>query len=351
MSRRSDSAQAEKTDARRLVEASAWRARLTEQDLESSPEFEAWLAQDHRNRRAWDHVQSSWDFFGEHAIAPELLDLRRRALSEAREAGRRHWDKGWLAERWPRAAAAAALLAVLAGSLAVWNLQQAVVYRTEAGENRVVTLTDGSKVQLDAQTELRVKYSKLARDLLLVKGQARFDVARDVERPFAVLAAGQKVVALGTAFNIDLLGRDLFVTLIEGKIVVLPQNSATRATAVNSVETASVDAASAGSIELTSGQQLTLSADKAPKVTAANVQRTTAWQNGQLIFDDEPLSSVVARINRYADKPLGVSGEAAELKLSGVFNVGDVDGFVTTVTSYLPIEARKTAQTIQLRHR
>src|SRR5687767_2506877 len=76
-------------DARCLVEAAAWRKHLTENNVESSEAFEAWLALDSRHEAAWRRVQGPWQFFGEQAAAPELIELRRAALAEARNIGRR----------------------------------------------------------------------------------------------------------------------------------------------------------------------------------------------------------------------------------------------------------------------
>ena len=94
-------------------------------------------------------------------------------------------------------------------------------YQTAAGERRVVTLADGSRLSLDASSEVTVQYRKHARDLHLLKGQARFDVAHDKSRPFSVVAGNQRVIATGTAFNIDMAGPKVFVTLIEGHVVVV----------------------------------------------------------------------------------------------------------------------------------
>jgi transmembrane sensor len=347
----------EKTEARRLVEAAAWRAHLTETDQDTTPAFEAWLVAEEGNRQAWHRVCHSWDFLGEQATSPELLDVRRRALADARSSGRQRWLADAFRGRFRRVRIAAGLgVLAIAGYLAV-TLMGPDVYRTAAGERRVVTLSDGSQIQLDSLTELRVDYSERARDLELLRGQARFDVAHDVERPFSVLAAGQKVVATGTAFNVDLLGSNLFVTLIEGKVVILPQgDGAGSFTPVSApvAEPGSADPvvparARPQSIELTPGQQLAVAPTGAASVAPANVRRATAWQNGQLVFDNEPLSSVIVRVNRYATRPLSLSDEkAAALRISGVFNTGDVEGFVTTITHYLPIEARRVDDTILL---
>src|SRR3546814_3333806 len=102
-----------------------------------------------------------------------------------------------------------------------WNAQRGDVYRAVAGERRLITLEDGSKISLDARSEVRVRYSKDARRLELLGGQARFDVAHDSRRPFSVRARDQLVIATGTAFNIDMVGSTVLVTLIEGRVEVL----------------------------------------------------------------------------------------------------------------------------------
>src|SRR3546814_3917007 len=110
------------------------------------------------------------------------------------------------------------------------------LYRTVLGERRVVTLADGSTVSLDAASEVRVAYSERARELALVRGQARFDVAHDPRRPFAVQARDQRVVATGTAFNVDLFGPQVLITLIEGHVQVLEATSSRAAPKARSEE-------------------------------------------------------------------------------------------------------------------
>ena len=192
------SAHGEISRERRLVEAAAWHSHLTEHGIETSAEFEAWLA-DSDNAVAWRQIQSSWSFVGEHATSPELLALRHAALEHAHREGAGRWARGKRGAGIWRAAAAASVATVLVAVWSVWAFNKPDVYRTVSGERRVVTLSDGSQVALDAQSEVRVAYSDSARALTLVQGQARFDVAKNPMRPFTVEAAGTKVVATGTA--------------------------------------------------------------------------------------------------------------------------------------------------------
>ena len=178
-------------------------------------------------------------------------------------------------------------LAVVWGG-ATW-LHRSDEYLTGQGERRVITLADGSRVSLDSNSGVTVKYTDNARMLHLLYGQARFDVTHDVERPFSVVAGGQKVIATGTSFNIDLGGPGVLVTLIEGHVVVVDER-----TGANSVKSV----APRQTVELNAGQQLEAEPEQSPAVEPANVQRVTAWMNGQLMFDDE------SRASRGAGEPL-----------------------------------------------
>ena len=205
----------------KLVEAAQWRMRLAEH--ETSPvDVDAWRAADLANEHAWQQVQASWLLLGEHAAEPELLVLREQALGHAREA-RESRALSFGVRPWHRSlkALAAMLVLLLAGGSSYYVIfKHADTYATRAGERRTITLSDGSQLVLDSRTEVRVRYSRSERDVQLVGGQARFNVSKDASRPFVVHAGGQWVRAVGTAFNVDLLGDTLAVTLIEGRVRV-----------------------------------------------------------------------------------------------------------------------------------
>ncbi len=331
------------TDTSRLTQAAAWRVRLAENDLDSCPELSAWLAEDPRNAAAWKRVQDDWDFFAEHANSPEILELRSEALAHAQEAGERRWVRSRRFAITHRLGIAAGILILAVGGLFVW-MKQPDLYTTRAGERRVVTLADGSQVALDSRSEVKVQYSAHARELTLTKGQARFDVAHDVERPFSVSADNHKVIATGTSFNVDLFGPSLLVTLIEGRVIVSSTPSLLELTKVDTPMPR---------ITLDAGEQVVFSPKKPPRVARVNVEQTTAWENGEIVSDNDPLASIVRRINRYAQNPVVIDDpQTGELRISGVFHTGDIDGFVSTIVAYLPVRAAKDADgTTRLTHR
>jgi transmembrane sensor len=327
----------------RLTEAAAWRVRLAEKDLQDSPELAAWIAEDAHNAAAWNQVQERWAMFTEHATSPEIIELRCRALAHAHEAGRGRWVRSKRFAIAHRLGIAAAIVVVAMGSLFVWT-QQSDAYSTSAGERRVVTLADGSQVALDSRSEVKVQYSAHARELTLTRGQARFDVAHDVERPFTVTADGHKVIATGTSFNVDLFGPSLLVTLIEGHIVV--------SSAPTFSQPANIDS-QIDRIILDAGEQVVFSPRAAPSIAHVNLGQATAWENGEVVFENDPLPVVVARINRYARHGVVIADtETSELRISGVFHTGDIDGFVSTIAAYLPVRVDKSADgTTRLTHR
>ena len=346
----------DKIDSERLEQAVGWRVRLAESPELYAEELSSWLAQDPRNREAWRSAQASWDFLGEHATSPAVISLRRTALAYASNTIRGQAVSVRL-RRLPVWVATAAVIVVVVSALAAWYLQRPDTYRTALGERRAVTLADGSQITLDSSSEVMVRYSANARALTLARGQARFDVTHDVERPFTVTANGRRVVATGTAFDVDLLGSDFLVTLIEGHVVVLPQGkpvgsaertpaTRTRSPGLSSSGGSSVNMAApladSSPIALDAGQQLVLSSHAAPRVTPVDIERVMAWERGKIVFNDEPLASVVERMNRYTSRRMDVADErVAALRISGVFHVGDVRGFVSTLTTYLPVKAEE----------
>ncbi len=309
----------------RLTQAARWRILLTEADAETCPAFEAWLS-DPQNRAAWEQVCAPWNFLADVAREPDLLAARQAALGDAFQASE-------IVRPMRRLLRAAALLLAIGLTVAggAWWVNLPDQYQTAQGERRVVTLKDGSRISLDANSLVTVRYLKNARMLELRRGQARFDVAHDKQRPFSVIAGDQKVVATGTAFNIDMAGPKVLVTLIEGRVLVYGQRG-------ENAELGKVTATP--QIELKAGEQLAVAPAVPPMVVPVNIQRVTAWTSGQIIFESEPLSSVVERMNRYGTTGIEITDAAvANMKISGVFNAGDVAGAVDIVTQYLPVRA------------
>ncbi len=329
-----------------LDAAAGWRIRrdAPQWSAEDQSALDAWLARDARHARAFAQTGLVWDFFDTQAAAPEMMLTRRNALDGAHRATRRlraGGGTGW--KRFSRARGLAVAACVALAVMAAYPLIDGTsVYRTDRGERRTVILADGSAISLDALTEVSVSYSKSARKLRLIGGQARFDVAKDVSRPFSVAVRDQAVIATGTAFNIDMVEPRARVTLIEGHILIVPRRDflslgTSLAAGVRGHEAKAPETL----VELHAGQQLIAGEKSTPAVVVdADLPKTTAWQGGKIVFNDEPLGEAIARLNRYSRRELVVGdAAAAETRISGTCDLNRVDSFVDAMVDYLHLVA------------
>ena len=310
-------------DGARAEEASLWCMRTAEGRMAAADQraLEAWLAADGRNRDAFDEALRTWDEVGVAAQSMELVPLRIEALEKLR-AARRGRALEFLFAPWFHRTAAAGVVAAVLGA---WLLFSPGIYETTVGERRVAVLSDGSRISLDADTRLEVRYDGERRDLRLKHGRAKFDVAKDPLRPFVVAAANRLVVATGTEFSVELLREEVHVVLYEGRVSVL--------------DAAPKEAAPSQPTTLTPGRELVAST-VAPvsRVAATDTSRSLSWESGQLVFIDEPLASAVERVNRYTRDKIEVGDRAAAIiPVTGIFRAGDTTAFLEGVSAVFPV--------------
>jgi transmembrane sensor len=335
-------------DEARLEAASAWCIALSDGELSAAQRtrFTDWLETDAANRVAFETVAELWDGVAEISISPATLSLRRDALAafEHRRRNRRRLPS----PQRLGPIAAVLLVGFLLSVGGAWWVSRPDVLETGTGERRVIVLSDGSTVSLDAASRVRVRYSGHQRRLWLDRGRAKFGVAHDTDRPFTVAAAGRLVRATGTQFSVELLGGGVHVVLYEGRVTV------------RSIETSQPSGASQPSQEpsgtqtaeavLTPGQELTsVTEAQAPTVATIDTVRSLAWEGGQLIFVDEPLASAVERVNRYSPTRLVVDDAAtANVRVDAVLAAGDTEAFIEGVTGLYPVRALRTPGAVHL---
>lgn len=215
----------------------------------------------------------------------------------------------WSGRRWPIAAAVAGIVVATALLLSAVRGQ---VMETDRGERREVVLADGSVVQIDPESRLRVRFEEHSRRVLLDSGRALFRVARNPNRPFLVEADATTVRAVGTAFGVERRGQGVVVTVSEGKV------------AIERTDVAPVQAF------LTANEQVTVSAGgSATPVRKVDSARALAWAEGRLNFEKTPIREVVAQFNRYNTIQLHVEDdELARRPISGVFNAANPEAFI-----------------------
>jgi transmembrane sensor len=235
-------------------------------------------------------------------------------------------------------ALAGSFLLFLVGSIAVWTITQRGLYSTEAGEERAVTLTDGSRIELNGRTRLRVAYSGTERDVKLLEGQALFQVAKDKSRPFIVDTGTAQIRAVGTAFDVHMRGAETTVTVLEGTVAVMSL----------SASPASVtESPSSANMMVTAGEQAVVTPQGGGKPHAANVVAATAWTRGQLEFDETPLSQVAEEFNRSSPRPLVLTGSTtANVRISGVYSSVDPASLILFLRNQPDLEVTESPSLI-----
>jgi transmembrane sensor len=301
--------------------AAGWyaRVRLGQPSAEDEREFESWLTGDPAHRVAFEEYESLWGSLARYAPDPKVAAARRDLL--ARQA---------LLARTPRwrisliSAAAAALAAAVVGWAALHDRPSAAAktFVTAVGERSTVPLEDGSIVTLNTDSEIEPAYSAAERAVKLSKGQALFEVAKSSARPFVVYAGDRRIVALGTSFDVRVGEEGVRVTLIEGRV---------------SVDSVGRLGPPARRTELVPGQEYRASG-ASTEIRKADVAAATSWKEGRLMFSDESLVDAVAEVNRYSATKVVLADPALnEMRVSGVFRVGQTAGFVSALEARFPV--------------
>jgi transmembrane sensor len=329
--------------ASREEQAGEWCVRVAEGSLDpqSQAAFDRWRASDAANAAAFDRALEIWGGLQAIASQPEIIAQRALALDAMRRANQKRWSVR-MTRDWarPLAVAASLLLALTIG--VTWLAARPQTYATAVGERRAILLADGSHLSLDADSRVSVNYHQDRRILKLLKGRAKFVVARDPQRPFAVEAAGRTAIATGTAFSVEMVNRQLGVIVYEGRVVVAPNVVRDRRDLL-----ATKARPGPGATLLAPGQQLLADQGQGQsgpaRVSKADVTRSLVWEAGQLEFVDEPLALAVARMNRYSVEKLVIGDDkAGALEVNGVFNAGDSAAFVEAIAAAYPIRSERS---------
>lgn len=291
-------------------EASEWIARLNADDVSADDRarFEAWLARHPLNARAYEELAATWKAF---IGAGPLV----RAVSFAQsmnEAAARPVKRGG----WALATAAGLAAVAIVGWLSYEHLAPGRTFSTAIGEHATLSLPDGSTLELNSDSLARVDYSKATRVIHLDRGEGFFRVAHDASRPFWVVGGGSWVRAVGTAFNVYLRPTAVEVTVSEGTVKVGSIDALQGADPTDpAIATASVAV-------LKAGEQADLhgSAADTRELSAADVQRAENWREGTIYFENQPLSAVVAELNRYTTTHIVIRDQhLGRLPVGGTF--------------------------------
>ena len=318
-------------------EASAWFVEMRAGDVDAAglQRFDAWIRKSPEHLRAYLEISEIWDdaplvdtartgssdeLIAKARAGAEVVSFegpsgkdgtsgKRSAASDVARPLRTRLA----GHRWAAAAAVSIIACGLAAFLGYQHFSESE-YSTGTGEQRTVTLADGTHIELNARTRLSVRFTDQRRDVELLEGQAMFTVAKDPRRPFLVHSRDLTVRVVGTAFDVDTKGTTTTVTVVDGRVAV-----------------SSVGTASSAPLLVDAGEQVIAPAhvNKRLRAAHANISAATAWTHGELVFEGSRLADVIEEFNRHNARQIVLADPAlGDMQISGVYASTDPDLFI-----------------------
>jgi transmembrane sensor len=303
----------EDSRSRRERSAAAWFARSLAGDMNASERarYDRWYA-DPVNAREYRLLERLWleapAYLSDAALEPPAPQVRQRRPA--------------LAGVFAAAAAIVGLVVVTGVALSVLRpAAEPLAFTSGAAEHRKLVLDDASRVDLNARTEIQVRFDPAERRVALRSGEAYFTVSKNVRRPFIVQTSLGAVTAVGTQFDVRTRGPDtMSVDVIEGAVDV----RATR---------------SGQTRRLTAGARAVITA-AGIEILPASVARVGGWRAGRLVFDATPLSEVVEELNAVSPTPIVLADASlARRHVTGNFAMNRRDAVLRALEVTLGLKA------------
>lgn len=299
------------------TEAAAWIQKRAFWDWSAEDEtaFEHWLAAAPSHHIAYLRVQAVWG-------RTERLSALRRPMNPRAVAPARSHKRFFLA-----GIAVAAVIFSLVGGFAAFDLPGFGEERftTAIGDHRIVTLSDGSRIELNTNSVLRL--GKTQRQAWLDQGEAYFDIVHDAQHPFSVFVAGKRVEDLGTKFVVRTETGKLTIGLFEGK-------ASLKASAAPQAAELAVLVPGDVAISTAHGTTVTTKTERA-------LRNTLSWRQNMLIFNNTPLTDIADQLNRYNHRKVVIADSSlAQLKIDASIPTNGVEAFGRVAKNYLGLRVQ-----------
>lgn len=308
-------AQLNKIAPRRIrAQAALWVTELHGPDRDAALEarVRVWIAENPQHAAAFELATEAWQRSGDlPATLPKRVPGSIQSPPSASISGR---------------AIAGMVTLCLALVFTVHFLRNDALV-TGPEEQKTVELSDGTQVSLNANSRVLVQYNDRVRKVTLTNGEALFNVVKHQARPFIVIVGERKIVAMGTSFVVrreEAQGSAFAVTLMEGRVAIEPISGPDILSGLPLV----------GVKLLTPGERLRFTGSAIETVDSPSIEKVTAWQRGQLIFEDTSLSEAAAEFNRYGSHKISIDNPAiGKLRVGGVFRIGDTASFAQAMVN------------------
>ncbi|BCM25658.1 FecR family protein [Methyloradius palustris] len=311
--------------------AARWffRIKNTEPDHPDRGQFEAWLMANPVHAQEYLAVSSVWEDFDSTAKIQSLADIMERKTNELRDERSKKLKQ--LANR------AVHFMVVLGVSLFGYHFWQDWAARpvfqvaniTPVGQMQEQVLADGSKLIINANTNIEVTYYRDRRTAKISQGEVIFDVAKDPSRPFVIDSGHARITVLGTHFVVNRLNGLVRVSVDHGSVRVEAQDS----TGANILTP----------IVLHNGEVAEVKPGEMPQRVERNAADAFTFQNGTLVFDEASLEEISETLSRYRKIPIkSITTRHSDPHVTAVMKVRDTERFLALLPEISPIKIEQT---------
>ena len=329
-----------------MTQAAEWLLELQAREVSEKriAAWQRWLMDDVRNRQAFDRLQA----LEEHIVAARELPWpsdqevatdhydgsvpvstwQRRQSRTVSHASRLSWAR-WTVITTALAATVAGVVAHVAFEVGMPSFLHRTALETGIGELRRTRLADGSMITVDGNSRVSIDLKTDQRDVVLERGEAFFEVAKDPNRPFVVRAGTTAIKAVGTAFDVRRAGDDVTVSVAEGIVEVADHSS----------ETPDEPPARVGA-----GHQVRVQPERTISPVSLSSDAVATWRAGQRQYVAEPLSGVVSDLSRYSKKKIIIADDAAgRVAVTGAVFERNIDTWLKSLEAALPVQVKEGA--------
>lgn len=315
-------------------QAATWLVRRGEPAWTDADEtaLQHWLAESDYHKVAFWRLEHGW------READRIACIGASSLSETRSSA--------AGQKWGVWAGIAAMAASIALVLNVVPLPQfglpfagrqvaTAQFATDVGSRKIVSLSDGSQIELNTATVIRASLSDSGREVWLDRGEAYFSVVKRQGSSFLVHAGGDKITVVGTKFSVRRDGPSVFVSVLEGRVRVdVPVREGITRSAMLSQG------------EIAQSQRGMIAVEKGAE---SIVESQLAWRKGMLVFNDVPLEKAAEEFNRYNRQQLVITDPASRrIRIGGSFRATNVEEFARLLEDAYGLDVTVSADRISV---
>jgi len=341
-----------------VEEASEWliNFRVGDVDARALKDFDIWLRRSPEHIQAYLQIAEVWMDLPSVMAKLDIQELIAGARSEANNVVSLNpfAETSKYRPKAPRRVLlAASIVLTCAGAtfFAWFTAHRIPTYATKIGEQRSIVLADGSRIDLNARSHIRIRFTETERNVDLLQGQALFTVARNKSRPFDVQIGGTRVRAVGTQFDVYRKESGTTVTVLEGRVAVLSEGHVVQHLPASPSPERSQSQRPLAQLTMlvSAGEQVIVAPGAISQPKPADVSAATAWTQRRLVFNSTGLAQVAEEFNRYNARQLVIQdAQLEELRISGVYSSTDPASLLRFLRAQPGISVTETSAEVRI---